>query len=261
MKKLKGYIETFGRYKGLLMQLVSRDLKIKYRRSVLGYLWSLLNPLLMMLVLAAVFGALLRPNIPNFTIYLLTGQVMFNFFSESTNLAMGSIVSSASLIRKVYIPKYLFPLSKIAFSFVNLLFSLLAVVLMLIITQTPITWTILAFPLPLIYMAIFATGMGMLLSALTVFFRDIMHLYGVLLQAWMYLTPIIYDLAIIPEEYQFLMNANPLYHYVTCFREIVMNGTFPGLKTHLYCLFFALVALIIGVWVFYKKQDRFILYT
>ena len=149
----------------------------------------------------------------HYAVYVLTGQLIYNFFSEATTLCMSSIVSNGSLIRKVYIPKYIFPLSKVAFSFVNMCFSLLAVVIMLLIDGVPVTWNILLFPLPLIYISIFALGVGLLLAALTVFFRDIMHLYSVVLQAWMYLTPIIYPIKQVSGSFVAeIMKFNPMYH-------------------------------------------------
>lgn len=260
MKKIYQHIQTFKKYRGLIFELVSRDLKTKYRRSVLGLVWSLLNPLLMMFIIAAVFSTILDIRIENFAIYLLTGQVIFNFFSESTSLAMISITSNASLIQKVYVPKYIFPLSKIAYSFVNLLFSLIAIVIMLIVTGLTPTVSILAFPLPLLYITIFAAGVGLILASLTVFFRDIMHLYGVLLQAWMYLTPIIYPITALSENLQSLMNYNPLYHYIDLFRRMVMYGNIADLRAHLICIVCSIVTFIIGMIVFYRKQDKFILY-
>ena len=263
MNRIKAILHGFQKYKGLVVQLVGRDLKTKYRRSVLGILWSLLNPLLMMLVIATVFSQIMRNSIEHFAAYVLTGQVIFNFFSESTSNSMNSIILNAPLIRKVYIPKYIFPLSKIAFSFVNMLFSLLAVLIVLLIQGVPLSWTILAFPIPLLYITLFAMGVGLFLSAVTVFFRDIAHLWSVILQAWMYLTPIIYSVDMFSNVgfLTTIMRFNPLYYYVTYFREVVMYGNIPGLEFNLICLGIGLAAVALGTFVFYRKQDQFILYT
>lgn len=223
-------------------------------------LWSLLNPLLMMMVITIVFSTLFRFDIKNFPIYLLTAQVLFNFYSEATNMAMTSIIGNGSLIRKVYIPKYIFPLSKVLSSFVNLIFSLFAIIIMIIITKVKITWVILLFPLPLIYVLLFSIGMGLILSALSVFFRDMLHLYGVILTAWSYLTPIFYPANIIPDRFKFFLEFNPMYYIIECFREIVLYGKVPSLKLNLICLLFCTISLLIGMFVFYKKQDKFILY-
>lgn len=258
-------LKTFLKYVPLLSELVKRDLKVKYRRSVLGFIWSLLNPLLMMLVISAVFSAFFRFDIPNFPIYLLCGQVMFTFFSEATNTAMGSVIGGSSLIKKVYIPKYIFPLSRTLSSLVNLLFALLAIVIMLVITGTPVRTTMLLFWVPIFYVFLFAVGMGMFLSVLAVFFRDMVHLYGVLLTAWMYFTPIFYPAKLLTENENPLIRAittwNPLYHFVGYFREVILYGTIPSLEENLICLSFGLVAVVLGVFVMFKNQDKFILHV
>lgn len=148
------YFDNFWKYKGLLKEFVVRDLKIKYRRSVLGYLWSLLNPLLMMIVMTAVFSSIFRFDIPNFPIYLLSGQIIFNFFSEATTVAMSSIIGSGGLIKKVYVPKYIFPLSRVISSFVTLLFSLVAIIIVVIATNVKLTPLVLLFHF-LLYMYLY----------------------------------------------------------------------------------------------------------
>ena len=169
---MKKQIQTFMRYRFLLEDLISRDLKVKYRRSVLGLIWSILNPLLMMLVVTTVFSTILRIQIENFPLYYLTGSLIFNFISEATSAALISIISSAQLIKKVYVPKYIFPLEKTLFSFVNMLFSLIAIVIIMVITpNTPWHWTLVLFPVPLIYALVFAIGLGLILASVNVFFR------------------------------------------------------------------------------------------
>lgn len=257
---MKVYFHNFYKYRGLLWELVLRDIKVKYKRSVLGLLWSLLNPLLMMVVTHIVFSNLFKFDIENFPIYLLTGQIFFNFFSESTSMAMGSIMANGSLIRKVYIPKYIFPMSKVISSFVNLLFALLAIVIMIFITNVKISWTIILFPLSLIYLLSFAMGIGLILSAYAVFFRDLTHLYGIFLMVWTYLTPIFYPISIIPEKYRFLIEINPMYYYIQFFRQIILYSQVPSLNLNLICLSISIITLVIGLYAFYKNQNKFILY-
>ena len=255
------HVSTFWRYKWLLYELVLRDLKIKYRSSVLGYLWSLLNPLMMMTVLTIVFSTLFRFDIPNYPVYLLSGQLIYSFFSEATNMSMSSIINSASLIKKVYIPKYTFPVSRVLSSFVTLLLSLLAMVIVMVVTQVKFTWVILFFPIPLIYILVFSIGMGLLLSVLAVYFRDVIHLYSVLLSAWMYLTPIMYPINMVPDYVKRFIFWNPMYYFVEIFRQIVLYGEWPSLEMHLICLGFDLLALVTGLFVFYKNQKNFILHV
>lgn len=276
----KGILNGFGRYRYLLVNLVERDIKVKYRRSALGLLWSVLNPLLMMLVMAAVFGTLFNMSTmenvqavrstglpPAFTVYLLSGQLIFNFFSEATNLAMDSVLGSSSLIKKVYIPKYIFPLEKVIFSFINALFSLIAMVLVIVITGSPISLTVLWFPVVLAFMFFFNLGVGLILSSLTVFFRDIKHFYGVLVTALNYLTPIFYTEAIfsgkgtLSEVMPIVLRLNPLYWYVSMFRRVVVFGYNPTLQQWVACVGWAVAALVLGLFTFKRAQDKFILYV
>lgn len=254
------YINNFWRYKGLLKEFVVRDLKIKYRRSVLGYLWSLLNPLLMMIVLTAVFSNFFRFDIPNFPVYLLSGQIIFSFFSESTTMSMNSILGAGSIIKKVYVPKYIFPVSKILSSFSTLLFSLLALLLVILATNVTVTPIILMFPLPLIYILIFSIGIGLIMSVLAVYFRDTLHLYTVLLTAWTYLTPIFYPVSIVPDYVKSIIYSNPMYYFVEAFRDIVLYHRFPSLYVNVMCIAFALISLLFGLFVFYKNQHKFVLH-
>ena len=251
---------NFVKYYDLLIELVLRDIKVKYKRSVLGFAWSILNPLLMMIVMSIVFSTIFRSDIKNFPMYLITGQVIFSFFSEATNSAMMSIIGNGGLIKKVYIPKYIFPLSKVMFSFSNMIFSLVAVVIVAIATKLPITPAILLFPLPLIYVFIFSLGVGLLLASYAVFFRDLLHLYGIILLIWTYLTPIFYPITILPPNIRLLLKFNPLYVFISNFREIVLYGNVPSLFSNLLCIAYAILALIIGTLAFRRTKDKFIFY-
>ena len=253
--------ELFGKYNFLLRQLVSRDFKIRYKRSVLGVLWSLLNPLLTMLVQYVVFSNLFRSfKVPHYQVYLLSGIVMFNFFSEATTQALNAITSNASLITKVYIPKYVFPLSKTLSACINLGFSVAALYVVLLFSGIRLHWAHLLLPFALVTLFFFTVGVGLILSALMVYFRDIQFLYGIVVMLWMYLTPIIYPMSILPEIMQRLMLLNPLYHYITYIRTIILDGAVPSLAEHAYCIAFAVFFLALGALVFKKLQNRFIFY-
>lgn len=258
--ELRGYFEKFFKYRYLLQELVVKDVKVKYRRSVLGLLWSVLNPLLMMLVITAVFSTIFKFQIENFPAYYLTGSLIFNFVSEATTGAISSIVGGAGLIKKVYIPKYIFPLEKVLFAFVNALFSLIAVAIVFLILQVKPTWTMILFPIPLFYALVFSAGLGLILATLNVFFRDVGHLYSVWITAWMYLTPIVYPMDILPEFMKSLLLFNPLYHFVEYFRDVMLYGVLPSMQTNLICIGFSVVFFIIGLIVFKKNQDKFILH-
>lgn len=247
-------------YRDLLIELVKRDIKKKYRRSVLGILWSMLNPFFTMLIMTMVFSNFFRFSIKNFPLYLLTGQLMFNFYGEATNTSMESILENSSLIKKVYVPKYIFPLAKVLSSCVNFILSLPGLVLLLFITATDIKWIMVLSIIPIIYLLIFCCGVGLILSTVAVYFRDMFHLYSVLLTALSYLTPIFYPKEIIPEKYVFLINFNPLYYFVTMFREIMYYGRLPELNNHLICIIISGIALILGIIIFFKNQKQFILH-
>ncbi len=257
---MKAHIETFGRYKYLLKNLIVKDVKLKYRRSILGILWSVLNPLLMMIVISAVFSSIFKIKVENFPIYYLTGSTLFNMLSETTSSSMMSVLDSSSLIKKVYIPKYIFPLEKCMFGFINFLFSMIAVAIMFLIFKYPVHLTVLLFPIPVFYTLVFSVGLGLILSAVSVFFRDIIHLYSVLLVAWNYLTPIVYPYDILSNEMKGIMQFNPMFHYVQYFRDVLMYNTVPGIEENLICIAMAFATLIIGLLFFKKRQDNFILY-
>ncbi|MEF9892082.1 MAG: ABC transporter permease [Anaerorhabdus sp.] len=251
-------IAVWKKYIPLIRELVKRDLKVKYRRSFLGYVWSLLNPLLMMIVMSAVFSFIFRFDIPNYPLYLITGQTLWTFFNESTNIAMYSIIQNAALLKKIYIPKFIFPISRVISSFVTMMFSLIAILIVMVFTGVKVTWAILLFPIPLCFLFIFCVGIGMILSSLSVYFRDITHLYSVVCLAWMYATPIFYPINQLSVWMQNLMKLNPMYHFINCFRQIVLYGNVPGYNTFFGCIASSLVVLIIGLFVFNKLQKNFV---
>lgn len=245
----------------ILRSLVSKDFKLKYRRSALGIVWSVLNPLLMMIVLTAVFSTFFRFQIENFALYLILGQTLFALMSDATSGAMSSIIDSAPLIKKIRINKFLFPLEKTAFALLNFVISLIAVAAVMIFFQIVPTINLLFLPLLLLLVFAFSLGLGLLLSALSVFFRDVIHLWSVVLTAWTYATPLFYPIDILPDWMLPIMECNPMYHYVTFFREIALWGTTPSGEQILLCTFFAVVTLVIGIIVFRAKQSKFILYV
>ena len=257
-------ISVFVKYRALINQLVQRDIKTKYRRSVLGLLWTVLNPLLMMTVLSIVFSYFFSRygDVENFPVYLLCGQVIFNFYNESTSIAMGSIVHSGELIKKVYVPKYLFPITKVMSSGVNLLSSMIALVIVMVATRSRVTPTVLLAVFPLLYVLLFSTGVSLFLSAAAVSFRDLMHLYSVVTTAWMYLTPVIYPMSILdgaPKWAVFIINANPLTAFIKIFRAVVLDGVTAPWILHVQSIVWCVIALVIGSLVFKKSQDKFIL--
>ena len=261
MNCLKHFFKEFWRYKDLLKLLVSRDLKLKYRRSVLGYVWSILNPLLTMTVMTVVFSTMFSRNIQNFPVYLFCGQLLFNFMNNSTHQAISSITGNASLLKKTYVPKYIFTVSKITSGMVDLVLSMGALLIVMLVTGARFTWYFLLFPLVILQLYVFCIGLGLFLAQANVFFRDIQYIYNAVTTAWMYLTPIFYPLESLPDMLiWFVKYCNPMYFYVGQFRDLIYTGTMPGPTIILAGCVAAVVMLAIGIWSFARSEDRFILY-
>lgn len=253
------YIQNFLKFNPLLGELVARDIKIKYRRSVLGVLWTLLNPLCMMIILSIVFSNLFKFDIENFPLYILSGQVVFNFYSESTSGAMSAIIGSAPLIKKVYVPKYLFVISRVFSSFINLMASFTALLVVMVATRTELHWSAFLAPLPLFLLVLFSLGIGLILSAVTVKFRDIMHLYSVFVTALLYLTPVIYPMSILPPWLNKVVMLNPITNLLLMFRDVMLDNTMFSLPSLAVAVVEAGLSLGVGLFVFYRNQDKFIL--
>ena len=237
------------KYKFLIRQLVSRDFKTKYKRSLLGVFWSFLNPLLTMAVQYVVFSNLFRFDVPNYPVYLITGIVIFNFFSEATNMALGSVIGNAGLITKVYMPKYIYPLTRVISSLVNLVISLIPLLMVALFSGIVPTKA---------YFLVF--GIGMLLAAAMVFFRDIQFLWSVFTMIWMYLTPIFYPASILPENLSWVLDVNPLNYFIKFARTCIIDGISPEPIVYFQCGLMALCSMLVGAFVFHKGQDKFVLY-
>ena len=229
------FIKNIYKYRYLLVELVSRDIKKKYRRSILGVFWSLLNPIFTMLITAMIFSHLFRFDIENYPLYLLCGQIIFTFYNESTRFAMLAIIENGDLLKKVYVLKYLFPTSRVLSSCVNLLFTLPTLFLIIIVTNANFSFATLTFIIPLALMLIFCLGVGLILATLAVYFRDMVHLYSVFLSLLGYATPIFYPESIVPEEYALVLKINPICYFLKAFRQSICEGTVPELDLLLTC--------------------------
>ncbi len=255
-----GFVQKMYRYQFLLEQLVQRDFKTKYKRSVLGVLWSVLNPLLTMAVQYAVFSQLFRYQIANYPVYLLTGTVIFNCFTDATNQGIYSIINNASLITKVYVPKNIYPISKVLSSFVNLLFSFIPLLLLAWFTGLLPSASYLMIPYGILCLIVGAIGLAYILSALMVFFRDVQFLWSLFTLMWMYATPIFYPIDILPNFMRILMKFNPMYYFVEFFRTILIERITPEPLSFVVMAVSAVVFLIIGNAVFKKLENKFALY-
>ena len=259
----KNVMINLKKYSFLLQQLVSRDFKVKYKRSVLGIVWSLLYPILTMVVMAIVFSNVFKFSTPgvSYLAYLLSGLIIFNYYSEASNLSMSSVVGNFGLLNKIYIPKYIFPLSKCLFVGINFLLTLVPLYIVLFATGTGVNWYHLFLPYSYLCLFMFTLGMGFILSAVSVFLRDMFYIYGIIIMMWTYLTPIMYDINLISANLQPWLKLNPLYHYINFAREIILYGRMPQPFTWITCLVSSVAVLLIGVIVFKKTQDKFIYYV
>lgn len=265
---IKNIYYNFKKYLFLLKQLVSRDFKVKYKRSVLGVVWSILYPLLQMAVMALVFSQMFKVSMEgtNYIVYLMIGIVIFQFFSDATNSAMSSVVSNFTLIRKIYIPKYLFPLSKTLFAGINFLLTLIPLLLIIILSifgENPcyINWYYLILPYIFFMLLLFSIGIGLMLSTISVFLRDMLYIYGIVLTIWNYFTPIFWNINILPNSYATLFKLNPLYQFLNSTRIILLYSKSPSIQSIILCGFFGIGSLLLGIIVFRKNQDKFIYYS
>ncbi len=257
---LFGVADVGKKYGFLIRQLVQRDFKVRYKRSVLGVFWSFLNPLLLMVVQYLVFSQLFQSDIDNYPVYLLSGVVVFNFFSEGVGQALSSIVGNAALITKVYLPKYIYPVTRVLLSGINLFMSLIPLLLAALLTGEKITKAYLMLPYILMCVMVFTIGLGMALAAGMTFFRDVQFLWGVVSMLWMYLTPLFYPVSILPEHFRPVVTANPMYFFVSAVRSIVMDAVTPRPMVFFSCTVAAVLMLAAGCVIFKKTQDRFIFY-
>lgn len=253
-------VKTFGKYRNLLGELVKKDIKLKYRSSYLGVIWTMLEPLLTMIVLTVVFSELLGKGTKDFPVYILTGRLLFSFFSNGTKAALKAVRNNAGMIKKVYVPKYMYPLSSVLSGYAIFLISLIVLAVVAIFRGIyPTVWLLWIF-VPLFQILLLTLGAGMLLSTMAVFFRDIEYLWGVALMLIMYTCAIFYKAdSVMNGKNGWIFKYNPLYAIIVNFRNAVF-GQPQDVYFSLYATGFGVVLMLVGTYVFYRKQDRFILY-
>ena len=251
-------LKNFWKYRELLMELISKNIRLKYKNSILGILWSMLEPLLTMIVLTIVFGSIFKKNIENFPVYVLIGRITYTFFAQGTKESMEAVLRNKQLIKKIYVPKYFFPVAAVCSTFITFVISFIPLIIVMLLTGIRLCWTNLFVIFPLINVLITALGIGLILSSIRVFFGDVKHLYSVALLMVMYMTPIFYPASIIEEKYLPFIKINPLFNIVDMIRQSLMYQTIPNLHTYVVSLAYGLVCLVIGIVFFYKTQDKFI---
>lgn len=254
-------LQKVRKHQFLFQQLVHRDFTKKYKRTVLGVAWSVLSPLLTLLVMNVIFGTLLGSDIEHYTIYLFSGQLVFSFFNESTNEGMTSLLNNADIFTKVNVPKYMFLLSKNISSLINFGITLCIYFLFVLINGIPITWKFILLLYPIVCLVMFNVGVGLILSAAYVFFRDIQYLYGIFTMLLMYMSAIFYSIDTFPQIGRNLFLVNPVYVYIRYFRKIVIENTIPSVWFHLIAIGYALIALLVGFFIYKKKNHSFLYYV
>lgn len=250
-------LQAIAAYRELIYQFVSRSIKTRYKRSILGVVWTMLNPLFTMLILTMVFSAIFRFQLERYNIYVLAGLVAWGFFSTSTSAAMSEMMWSGNLLNRIYVPKSVFAVSAVGTGLVNLVLSLVPLLGIALVEGVPITWSLLTLPIAVLLLAIFSLGIGLMVSTAAVYFADMLPVYEVLLTIWMYATPIIYPLDIIPPETRWAFKLNPLFYLVEAFRMPIFEGKMAGLNIWIPGTIISFACLLIGGYIFTSRSNEY----
>lgn len=248
------------KYQFLFEELVKRDFKKKYKRAVLGILWSMISPLAMLLIMSIIFGHFFGGRVPHYTIYLLAGQIVWGYYSEATNSGMNALNNNSSIFSKMNIPKFLFVCSINVSSLINFILTFIIFLIFTLIDGITFKLSFFMLIIPIICLVVFNYGIGLILSALYIFYKDIQYLYKVFLQLLMYCSAIFYTIDILPEKLQVFFYLNPIYVYITYFREIVVFNNIPSLELNVLAFLYALLALFIGMYVYKRYNYKFLYY-
>ena len=252
-------LEKYRKYKFLFKQLVKRDFTRKYKRTVLGMAWSIISPLANLLIMYLVFSRLFGNNVNHYAIYLFAGQLVFSYFTDATNMGMSALLNNAGIFTKVNVPKYLFLFSQNVSSLINFALTMVVFFVFVAIEGIPFSWKFLLLLFPTGCMILFNTGLGLILSALQVFFRDMQYLWGIMTQLIMWVSAIFYTLDSFTPLFRRLLYCNPLFVYITYFRQILLNGAVPSPALHGLCALYALLAFAVGC-IMYKRYNQEFLY-
>jgi ABC-type polysaccharide/polyol phosphate export permease len=254
-------VRQVRRYHELIWALALKELKVRYKRSVLGFVWALLNPLLMMLVLTAVFGTLLmRLSLPHYSIFLLSMLLPWTFFAQCLSYSVESIVANGELLKKVRVAKLVFPVAAVLSNIINFLLSMVPLLILMLAMRFPVHWTWIYLPVPMLGLFLFTLGAAFVFATVNVFYRDVSHIIQIILQAWFYFSPIIYSLDFVPARYRWFFRINPLLYVLNGFRLSIYYGLLPSLPSMALSLGFGVAALAIGFGVFRHYEKSFVYY-
>lgn len=250
-------LRDLWRYRDLIRNLVRRNVTARYKRSLLGVLWTLMDPLLMMLVMAFIYTALFARAIEDFPVFLFSGLIAWNYFSQSSQQAMSDLVYSGGLIGKVYMPKSAFTVAAVGTGVVNFGLSFIVLVGLMLFYGRPFSLALMSLPFSVIVITFFTLGVGFFMSSFAVFFPDILNIYRILLRLVMFLSGIFYTLDFLPERMGQVIGLNPGYHLVSIFRDPIYNAAFPSLNSMLYSTLWSFLAFAVGIWVFTSFSDQY----
>ncbi len=254
------FTETY-RYRELIWALALKELRVRYKRSVLGFLWALLNPALLMLVLTIVFGTIMKFTVPHYSIFLLSMLLPWTFFSQALSYAVESIVGNGELLKKVRVAKLVFPVAALLSNIINFLLSMIPLLLLILALRFPIYWTWIYLPVPMLGLFLFTLGAGFFFAAVNVYFRDVSHIVQILLSAWFYVSPIIYSLDFISPKHRWLFRLNPLLYVLNGFRLSIYYGMLPHWSSVGMSLACGVASLVIGFAVFRHYEKTFVYYV
>ena len=258
-RRRPSWIEEAGnlwRYRSLVHELVIRDIKVRYKRSVLGMVWTMLAPLLNMIALTLVFSAILKTAISNYPVYFMCGQIFWAFFSQTTVSAASQTQASNDLAKRMFVPRSVFVAAAVGGGLVNLFLSLVPLILIIVVTGFPFHATWVFLPIPVFILTLFTTGIALLLFTFCSRFADVREMYGVLVQTWFFLTPIVYEPSIVPARFRVWLSLNPMYHLIQVFRKPIYDGVMPSAELIVVSLGFSVVVLVTG-WVYFcHRSDK-----
>ena len=249
------------RYRELIWALALKELRVRYKRSVLGFLWALLNPALLMLVLTLVFGTIMRFSKPHYSIFLLSMLLPWTFFSQCLAYSVESIVGNGELLKKVRVAKLVFPVAAVVSNIINFGLSLIPFLLLILAMHFPVHWTWVYLPVPILGLFLFTLGAAFFFATVNVFYRDVSHIVQIILSAWFYFSPIIYSLDLVPAKYQWMFRLNPLLYVLNGFRLGIYYGILPSLQSVGLTMACGVASLVVGFDIFRRYQNSFVYYV
>lgn len=257
MNIFKRLVSDIMQSKYVLSNFINQELTVKYKRSALGFFWSLLNPMATMIISSVVFGSIMRFDLKDFVVLLYAGMLPWNYFGGATDFCGSSIINNEGFIKKIYLPKIVFPLTTVCAQFINMIFSMVALFIIMVILGAKITPALLFLPVAFLIIFLWTLGFSLLMATINVYFRDMRYIMGVIMNAWYYVTPILYPITVIPEDLRVYFYFNPGYYLIDMFRSPIYYNALPSVNNIFIAFGCAFVAFIIGLHYFYKYEKDF----